>query len=768
MGLDRDESADVVVLTDPAAEAELAPRASAVYSRIPRTGSLAGLPHVDRAHALHDLPVPTPATPVAPALPQAILEENPPWAGETLPAETVPGMITDEEKRYFRWIGKRYSGAGAVVELGPWLGCSTHHIVAGLEGRPGFDKLHVYDDFVWRSSWMDGYYDLADRPEHHGDFKFIFDRYAAPISDRIVAEKCKFVDYDGNQSLPQLEWTGGPVEIMYIDCGRTIEANEAWWKIFSPHFVPGKTLVIMQDWQLWKEQPPQWYNQTKEFTDSKGAALELLHELRDGAIGTFLYHGEGRAEPEAAGPVFDQLIAERPAFHEFDGQPVSWNNGNPGIVEGFLRPGWKTLETGCGYSSVVFAAAGCEHTVVTPEQGEADRVAAYCRERGHRVPSFRVGASQDVLPGLDAGPLDAVLIDGAHAFPHPILDWFYVDRLLKINGLLFLDDTQLMGVFLLDRYLARDWHWEEVHREGNLAVYRKLGSYDYLPYDHFGAQPVSQEPVTDARSFLAGIWPEALDELAPAAPFVPAPSTQAESAAEQTGPPDFVGVGSQKAGTTWWFDLITQHPHVRYPRMEHWKEARLFVEEWAPGREAELVARYHELFPRGAGELVGEWTPDYLHFSWVPELLAQAAPDAKLLTIVRDPVERYRSALAHHVVYDIPITRGRLAEAYRGGLYARQLKRVLEHFPRERVLVLQYEQCTANPVTELEKTYAYLGLGAFTPPTPARPVHETPIEKPVLPERFAARLVERYRRDAEELDALFPGAVDLSLWRTLA
>jgi hypothetical protein len=47
----------------------------------------------------------------------------------------------------------------------------------------------------------------------------------------------------------------------------------------------------MQDWQLYKEQPPQPWNQTKQFTDSKGAALELVHELRDGAVGAFRFHG---------------------------------------------------------------------------------------------------------------------------------------------------------------------------------------------------------------------------------------------------------------------------------------------------------------------------------------------------------------------------------------------------------------------------------------------------------------------------------------------
>jgi hypothetical protein len=250
--------------------------------------------------------------------------------------------------------------------------------------------------------------------------------------------------------------------------------------------------------------------------------------------------------------------------------------------------------------------------------------------------------------------------------------------------------------------------------------------------------------------------------------FIPAPSVQAPADQETSGPPDFIGVAAQKAGTTWWFDLITKHPSVRYPATDHWKEARIFVDRWSSGAEDALVTRYRELFPRRGGEITGEWTPDYLHFARVPELLARAAPQAKLLAIVRDPIERYLSAITHMVTYDIPIRQTTLREAYRGGLYARQLRRLLDHFPREQLLLLQYERCTADPLAELGKTYAFLGLGAFTPEDPARPVHETKLEKIGLPPGLRRRLVERYRHDAEELAELFPGAVDPSLWASLS
>lgn len=46
----------------------------------------------------------------------------------------------------------------------------------------------------------------------------------------------------------------------------------------------------MQDWRLHRERPRKWYNQTKDFTD-KNPSLELIHEIKDGGIATFLYRG---------------------------------------------------------------------------------------------------------------------------------------------------------------------------------------------------------------------------------------------------------------------------------------------------------------------------------------------------------------------------------------------------------------------------------------------------------------------------------------------
>jgi hypothetical protein len=65
--------------------------------------------------------------------------------------------------------------------------------------------------------------------------------------------------------------------------------NEAWYGALAPHFIPGRTLVMMQDWGTHREVPDRPDNQTKLFTDLRAAALVLVHELVRGNLATFLY-----------------------------------------------------------------------------------------------------------------------------------------------------------------------------------------------------------------------------------------------------------------------------------------------------------------------------------------------------------------------------------------------------------------------------------------------------------------------------------------------
>ena len=230
---------------------------------------------------------------------------------------------------------------------------------------------------------------------------------------------------------------------------------------------------------------------------------------------------------------------------------------------------------------------------------------------------------------------------------------------------------------------------------------------------------------------------------------------------EVTGAPDFVGIGAQKAGTTWWYDAICAHPDV-YSRDDIHKERHFFGRYATRPFGLTECSLYHNWFPRPPGRLTGEWTPDYIYLPWVPRLLVQAAPRARLLALLRDPVERFRSGLDHHCR-----DRGRLTvdvyqDAIARGFYDDAVSRWLTHFPPEQILVLQYERCVADPAGQLARTHRFLGLEPFIPEGIGNQINAT-VKTLGLDEDVRQRLVELYSPDVPALASRFPD-LDLSLW----
>jgi hypothetical protein len=232
---------------------------------------------------------------------------------------------------------------------------------------------------------------------------------------------------------------------------------------------------------------------------------------------------------------------------------------------------------------------------------------------------------------------------------------------------------------------------------------------------------------------------------------------------EVVGPPDFVGIGVQKAGTTWWYEMLVAHPEVS-ARPEIHKERHFLARFGTATFGPEQIRDYHGWFPRRPGTLAGEWTPDYLYFPWVAPLLARAAPEARLLLMLRDPVERFRSGLAHQLRHRASPTGATVTEAVDRGFYDLALARWSEHFPPDRMLVLQYERCAADPDGELARSYGFLGLDdRFRPPNLHRPVGATTEGKVDLDDDARQRLVDTYAPDVRALAARFP-ELDLTLW----
>ena len=237
-----------------------------------------------------------------------------------------------------------------------------------------------------------------------------------------------------------------------------------------------------------------------------------------------------------------------------------------------------------------------------------------------------------------------------------------------------------------------------------------------------------------------------------------------------TGPPEYVGIGAQRCGTSWWYDAMRRHPDVE--RSPLGKEVHYFDRFWQGNAPDDIATEYASLFPRSPAKIVGEWTPRYLADFWTAPLIRQAAPAARILVMLRDPVARYRSAVARmHRFAEERGTRISLAsvsDATWRGFYCQQLRRVFDYFPREQVLVLQFERCVQDPVAEMERTWRFLGL---EPPgkTPGRLLKHKQADRrtPELQPAIGKELAERYREDAEQLVELCP-EIDLSLWTSVA
>jgi hypothetical protein len=230
---------------------------------------------------------------------------------------------------------------------------------------------------------------------------------------------------------------------------------------------------------------------------------------------------------------------------------------------------------------------------------------------------------------------------------------------------------------------------------------------------------------------------------------------------EVTAAPDFVGIGTQKAGTTWWYEAIRSHPEV-YSRPDIHKERHYFdryaVQPFGPD-ESE---RYRGWFPRPPGKLSGEWTPDYLGMPWIPPLMSLAAPEAKLLVLLRDPVDRISSGLAH-----VQRDRGRVTledrkDAVARGFYHESLSWWLRYFPLAQILVLQFERCLTDPVGQISRTYEFLGLDPFVPKTLEERINPSS-DVPKMDEETRKRLAQLYLPDVQALCRSFP-EIDLCLW----
>ncbi len=167
---------------------------------------------------------------------------------------------------------------------------------------------------------------------------------------------------------------------------------------------------------------------------------------------------------------------------------------------------------------------------------------------------------------------------------------------------------------------------------------------------------------------------------------------------QQGHKPDFIGIGAQKAGTSWLTACLRAHPQIWMPM----KEIGFFSEWYEAGLE-----RYEWKFRKcPKGKLTGEFSTSYLCTEGVAQQIKNAYPDIKIIAVLRHPVSRALSYWRHCEM------RGRLPDLERLFEWSRYSKHVpiwQELFGKNLHLV-DYRSMWRYPHMELRYTYSFLGL----------------------------------------------------------
>jgi len=206
--------------------------------------------------------------------------------------------------------------------------------------------------------------------------------------------------------------------------------------------------------------------------------------------------------------------------------------------------------------------------------------------------------------------------------------------------------------------------------------------------------------------------------------------------------PDVLIIGGQKCGTTYLYRLLNQHPLMR-PAVK--KEVDFFDSP----KFNKGVTWYRSRFPVPEREdqartLTGEASPYYLFHPCAARRASEVIPQAKLIALLRNPVDRaysdyqdrvragletlnFEEALemeAERIAGEVEKilsdrtyrSRNHRRYAYRSrGIYLNQLQEWHRYFDRRQFLVLKSEEFFANPLTTVRLVHQFLALPEHVP-----------------------------------------------------
>ena len=185
-----------------------------------------------------------------------------------------------------------------------------------------------------------------------------------------------------------------------------------------------------------------------------------------------------------------------PQLHSWD-NGLTWNSG--GFEKHHLEKLYKFLdlnlnkkstflETGAGNTTLLFLLFGPAKLIsICPEIELFQRIHSFCDKNSieYNNHDFIVNGSEWALPKLISSPsvkatIDFALIDGFHNWPIVMIDFFYINYILKKNGFIMIDDLNIHSIKELAKFMNSEDTFELQLDLGKAVVFKKIKDTKYF------------------------------------------------------------------------------------------------------------------------------------------------------------------------------------------------------------------------------------------------------------------------------------------------
>jgi len=187
--------------------------------------------------------------------------------------------------------------------------------------------------------------------------------------------------------------------------------------------------------------------------------------------------------------------------------------------------------------------------------------------------------------------------------------------------------------------------------------------------------------------------------------------------------PDFIGIGAMKAGTTWLYQCLLEHPAIYMPE----KEIGFFSHDkvWNKGFD------WYEKKIESSKKITGEFTVFYLDHPDAPLRIHNQYPETKLIICLRNPMDRSFSHYLHGIRYNFIDRSLTFSEAVKqhpylikNSCYSLFLQNYLRYFSSQQLLILIYEDSLKDPLHYVQSVYKFLNADSqFVPPSLNTKIH---------------------------------------------